>query len=85
MYNIQWTHAASDELDKLESSIATRISKKIDGLKDNPFSSDIKRLKEFGTLRLRVGDYRVIFDVQGDKIIILKVGHRRNVYDRLTK
>jgi len=35
---------------------------------------------EFGEWRFRIGDYRAIFDVDGDKIIILKVGHRKNIY-----
>ncbi|KKR37618.1 MAG: Addiction module toxin, RelE/StbE family, partial [Parcubacteria group bacterium GW2011_GWC2_40_31] len=30
--------------------------------------------------RYRVGDYRILFDINGDKIIILKIGHRKNIY-----
>jgi len=35
-----------------------------------------------GTYRFRVGDYRVIFDVEGNEIIVLRVGHRREIYKR---
>ena len=35
---------------------------------------------ELGSYRFRVGDYRVSFDVQGETIVILKVGHRREIY-----
>ncbi|MBC8254135.1 MAG: type II toxin-antitoxin system RelE/ParE family toxin [Ardenticatenia bacterium] len=35
---------------------------------------------KLGTYRFRVGDYRVIFDVEDDKVIILRVGHRRDIY-----
>jgi len=32
---------------------------------------------------MRLGDYRVIFDIEGEDIVILRVGHRRDVYRRL--
>jgi len=35
---------------------------------------------EFGTYRFRIGDYRVIFDIEDDQIIVLRIGHRREVY-----
>jgi len=37
---------------------------------------------KLGTYRFRIGDYRVIFDLEGDKIVVLKVGHRRDIYKR---
>jgi mRNA interferase RelE/StbE len=41
-----------------------------------------KRLKnlDIGTYRFRIGDYRVIFDVSDIKIIVLRIGHRRDIY-----
>jgi mRNA interferase RelE/StbE len=44
--------------------------------------ANIKRLQgaDIG-YRLRMGDYRVLFDVRGDIILIQKVGHRKDVYD----
>ena len=36
-----------------------------------------------GHRKLRVGDYRVIYRIDGDKIIILKIGHRKEVYDKV--
>lgn len=33
-----------------------------------------------GHRKMRVGDFRVIYRVQGDKIIVLKIGHRKDVY-----
>ena len=33
-----------------------------------------------GTYRFRIGEYRVIFDVEGNKIVVLRVGHRREIY-----
>ena len=81
MYQIEWKENALREVEKLENSIARRIVKKVDELTENPFSKDIKKLKGCNDFRLRVGDYRVIFYIEKDTIIILKVGHRKNIYD----
>ncbi|HRZ85475.1 MAG TPA: type II toxin-antitoxin system RelE/ParE family toxin [Candidatus Paceibacterota bacterium] len=82
MYSIEWKEHALQNLEKLESSIARRIIKKVEELSIEPFSKDIKRLKRTNDFRLRVGDYRVIFYIEGDSIQILKVGHRQHIYDR---
>ena len=81
MYNIEWKEHALRDLEKLENSISKRIIKKVEELSENPFSKDIKRLKGSNDFRLRVGDYRVIFSIEKATIQILKVGHRKNIYD----
>lgn len=82
MLSANWTARAWEELEKLEVPVARRILKKIDELIQDPYSRDIKRLKGESAFRLRVGDYRVIFEISGNTILILKVGHRRNIYER---
>lgn len=42
---------------------------------------DVKRLKGRAGVRLRVGDWRIVFYVEGDSIIVAAVGHRREIYD----
>ena len=37
---------------------------------------------ELRSYRFRIGDYRVVFDLEGDQIVILRVGHRREIYRR---
>lgn len=81
MYSIKWDERALKEMDKLEPIISRRIFKKTDELSGNPFSKDIKRLKGSDSYRLRVGDYRIIFTIEKDLIIIWKIGHRKNIYD----
>lgn len=81
MYRIIWDEVALDAIEKLESFVSGRISKKVRELENDPFSKDIKRLKGSNDFRLRVGDYRVIFSIEGDLITILKIGHRKNVYE----
>ena len=81
MYSVEWKQHASDNIQKLETTIARRIVKKIEELAENPFSKDIKRLKGMDDFRLRVGDYRVVFSIEKNIITILKIGHRKNIYD----
>lgn len=81
MYKIEWKENAVKDIEKLESSIARRIIKKIDELSEDPFSKDIKKLKGSNDFRIRVGDYRIICSLSQDIIEILKVGHRKHIYD----
>lgn len=81
MFKIEWKEGAIRELEKLEPIISRRIFKKVDELLIDPFSKDIKRLKGRDDFRLRVGDYRVIFSIENNIIQIIKVGHRKNIYD----
>lgn len=81
MYKLEWTKRALSDLKDFDNFTLQRIVKKINELSISPFSKDIKRLKGARGYRLRVGDYRVIFDIEKDSIFILKVGHRKNIYD----
>jgi len=80
MYDIIFTEKVERELGKLEKSIQERIFAVLERVKIRP-ESYFKRLVGEKAYKLRVGDYRVIADILDDKIIILNVGHRRNVYD----
>lgn len=82
MFRIEWKEGAIQQLDKLQPVLCRRIFKKIDELRQDPFSKDIKRLKGEKAFRLRIGDYRVIFDIniKNRVIIILRLGHRKNIY-----
>jgi mRNA interferase RelE/StbE len=60
---------------------AEQILRKIQRL-ETGLQGNIKRLQNADVaFRLRMGDYRVLFDVVGDKIVIQSVGHRKNVYE----
>ncbi|MBA7596012.1 hypothetical protein ES703_02981 [subsurface metagenome] len=81
-YKIIWDKKALDFFNKLQPVLCRRIFKKIGELRQDPFSKDIKRLKGEKAFRLRIGDYRVIFDIniKNRVIIILRLGHRKNIY-----
>ncbi len=82
-FNLIYTQRAARDIRKLETLIKDRIGKAILKMKEDPLQSaekihDIK----LGSYRFRVGDYRVIFDIEDQDIIILKIGHRRDIYKR---
>ncbi len=60
-----------------------RILQAIDRLATNPRPRECKKLTGHALFRIRVGVYRVIYEIRGDElvVIVVKVGHRRGVYD----
>jgi mRNA interferase RelE/StbE len=82
MYLIQIEKNAENFLKKLDKKDSEIILKKIYLLRDNPFRF-LKRLQGEKFWRLRIGDYRAIVDViiSGNKIVIIRIGKRCNVYD----
>ena len=82
-YRIVWSIQASKQLKRLDRSVAKRIHEKVGQLYQNP-ERYVEKLVRYPYYRLRVGDYRVILDIQNEtvRILILKVGHRSNVYER---
>ncbi len=82
MYEIVWSASAEKDLHKLEHGIARRIYAGVNSLSSNPFHNAIKLAGE-KAYRIRIGDYRVLFDVDNKtvSVLILKVGHRSKVYD----
>ena len=83
MYEIIFDKKALQEFNKLIKPIKERIWEKLQKCKQNPFHF-LEPLVQIKGFKLRIGDYRAIIDVQETiKVLnILKVGHRKNVYDR---
>jgi len=75
---------ALHELKKLPRSVAKRIVAKISEMEEHLDQLDVKPLTGQRAFRLRVGDYRVIFDLDSPtaSINILKVAHRKEIYKR---
>jgi mRNA interferase RelE/StbE len=84
IYEVSWSKNSLDFLNKLEPLTSKRIIKYIREFSENPRAREFKRLKGETAFRLRVGDYRIIFDFdqKTQKIIILDIGHRKNIYKR---
>ncbi|MEK6853272.1 MAG: type II toxin-antitoxin system RelE/ParE family toxin [Nanoarchaeota archaeon] len=83
MYTLIYSETAAKQLKKLPKDIQERIIIALERLRIRPESCDIKKLVGMPGYRFRVGDYRVIFDLEKDKLLIfvLELGHRRNIYD----
>jgi len=83
MYDLIFEKRALKNLNKLELDIKKRIWDKLQDCKLNPFRF-LEPLTEIKGFKLRVGEYRIIIDVENKiKILhILKVGHRKNIYEK---
>lgn len=85
-YQIIFSPQARRSLRKLPPSIQQRVNDNILALAENPRPSGVKALQGYrGLLRLRVGEYRVIYRVEDRQLIVVvvQVGHRRDIYRRL--
>jgi mRNA interferase RelE/StbE len=88
-WKIEVSPLADRQLDKLDSQIARRIEKflheRVAKLEDPRSIGEALRGSRLGEFwKYRVGDWRIICDIQDEKLIILalQIGHRREVYER---
>jgi mRNA interferase RelE/StbE len=82
LLKVEWTEKAIDDLAKLDRLITRRIIKKVtwfarnfENITPEPLSGSLK-----GMFKLRVGDWRVVYKVEGEPALIYFVGHRREIY-----
>lgn len=80
-YQIEFVESALGQLRALPKDVRRLIGAKLDRAQ-NDFSGDVKKLKGFkNKYRLRAGDYRVLFELEGRCIVVYDVGHRKDVYE----
>jgi mRNA interferase RelE/StbE len=82
LHKLEWTEDAIEDLQRLDRFITQRILKKItwfsqhfDNIIPEPLSGDFT-----GAYKFRIGDWRVVYTIEQDAIVIQAVGHRREVY-----
>ena len=82
-YKIEIKRSASKEIEKLPKSVLKRVLNKIQSLGREPRPSGCKKLTADEKYRVRVGDYRILYSIENDKLMIyiVKVGHRKKIYD----
>jgi mRNA interferase RelE/StbE len=77
------SRAAARQIEALDRTTQARIISRLETLEEEPRPPTAKKLKgEHGTWRVRVGDYRIVYTIEDNRLLILvvKVGHRREVY-----
>ena len=76
---------ANDFLKTAEKNLKQRLKQKIKELSSNPKKG--KKLKHSDFYRLRIGEYRVIYelDLNKEQVTVLYIGHRKNVYDDFSR
>ncbi|MFN2497214.1 MAG: type II toxin-antitoxin system RelE/ParE family toxin [Pseudonocardiaceae bacterium] len=86
-YEIEWTGPALRELRKLDKPVGWRVLTAVTKLGLNPHPPETRALTGYpqGTMRLRIGDYRVVYVVRDDLVLVtvIRVAHRREAYQDL--
>lgn len=82
-FKLLYSKRAAKDIKKLDSVTKKKLGKAIERSSKNPLNN-AKRLTSslIGQYRWRAGSYRIVFDINGNRIEILRIGHRREIYDR---
>ena len=82
MYKITFTKLAFKELSKIPEPFYLKIKSAIIQLSDNPRPIGSKKLKGRDGYRIRIGNYRVIYEIFDTQLIIniINIGHRKDIY-----
>ena len=82
-YKLVYTQRAIKDIRKLEQISKKRIGRALVRYEEDPLKYAEKLIDpRLGTCRFRIGDYRVVFDLKGNEIIVLRVGHRKDIYKK---
>lgn len=81
-YRIEVTPAAARQLRKLDPQARRRVQAAVELLAEEPRPAGAKKLVGGGDWRVRTGDYRIVFEIQDQVLLVLvfAVGHRRDIY-----
>ena len=84
MYEIIFSDKFEREFEKLSPDFQKRLVNVLERVRFRPFSY-FKKLVGKDSYKLRVGQYRILADIDGRKLIILllKLGHRKNIYGKI--
>ena len=82
-YTVEWAKGIKKDLQALDKPVQRRIFAAVELLRINPRPSKARRLvANEPMLRVRVGDYRIIYQIEDARLVILvvRIGHRKDVY-----
>lgn len=77
---IVFTAAATRQWLDLSADVRRRLNAKLETFARTGHG-DVKRLKGRDGARLRIGDWRIVFYIEGNTIVVVAVGHRREIYE----
>lgn len=81
MYKVLFTQRALKDLENIDNKEQLRIAEKLKIYAREPLGHARKLVSpKIGTYRFRIGEYRAIFDIDSGNIVILRLGHRKNIY-----
>ncbi|MCX5647145.1 MAG: type II toxin-antitoxin system RelE/ParE family toxin [Phycisphaerae bacterium] len=79
-YDVQFKPRAVKDIQGIATRMQSRVLARIQEMSDD-LQGDVKRLSESThEYRLRVGDYRVLFEIEGRSIVVYRIRHRREAY-----
>ena len=79
-FEVRFTPRFLKEIRALDKEVQVRILQEVNLLKTNPYAGKLLRGELKGIYSLRIGDYRVLYQIKGNVILLLVVGHRKRVY-----
>jgi mRNA interferase RelE/StbE len=83
-YQLVYTQRAARDIERLDPIVKRRLGNTLLRYKEDPFRYAEKLSDpKLGTYRFRIGDYRVIFDLDETDIVVLRIGHRKEIYRRI--
>ncbi len=82
-HSIKYIGSTRKDIDSLPQALHERVVKKIEKLAVNPRPDGCKKLKGRDAYRIRVGEYRIVYEVRDDILFIyvVRVAHRSKVYE----
>ncbi|RLI40243.1 plasmid stabilization protein [Candidatus Bathyarchaeota archaeon] len=79
-FEVRYTPRFLKRIKALDREAQIRILREVNILKTNPHVGKPLRGEWKGVYSLRVGDYRILYQIKGNKVFLLVAGHRRRVY-----
>lgn len=84
-FDVEYAPAAARDVKKLDPAVRIQLLRSSRVLAQSPYPSGSSRIKPLVGMtpphfRLRVGDYRIVYRIEGKKVIVVRVAHRREAY-----
>lgn len=85
MYEVILEGKVKKQIERLSGEILKRIDRMLRSLEDNPRHSNVEKLTGYNLWRVRMGNYRIIFEIDDvhKRVIIYRIKHRKEAYRKL--